>query len=462
MSLSRIVSLAIALAPVLLAQTNFTPPTPLFREVMHNNTAAAEQLLAQGADPNQGRLASFAPIFFPVLHQNVPLLKAMIAKGADLTLKDRIGSTLLMWAAFDESGRTGALEELLRLGLDVNAKNDLGETALTWALRRGDTPIVRMLRKAGAQDTDNVKAAIQNAITVLEKSGPSFVKVSGCVSCHHQSLPQMSFAIARTRGVAGDPQTAQQQVDAVIAVFKPLREAMEKGTEAIPDPELSVSYSLLGLAAQSYPADPITAAMAHLVATRQKSDGSFRTLPARPPLEGSDFAATALSIRALQLYGKPEPQNIAQAAAWLQNAKPQSTEDRAMQLLGMHWAKTDRKALKLAAQALLNDQRPDGGWSQLPNLETDAYATGQALVALHRTGLLTATDSAFQRGIDYLMRIQMPDGSWLVRTRSFPVQRLKESGFPHGKHQWISAAGTSWAAMALSLSLPPKDDSTGW
>jgi N-acyl-D-amino-acid deacylase len=52
----------------------------------------------------------------------------------------------------------------------------------------------------------------------------------------------------------------------------------------------------------------------------------------------------------------------------------------------------------------------------------------------------------------------MQDGSWLVRTRSYPVQPPKDTGFPHGKHQWISAAGTSWAAMALALSLPPAGE----
>jgi hypothetical protein len=53
-----------------------------------------------------------------------------------------------------------------------------------------------------------------------------------------------------------------------------------------------------------------------------------------------------------------------------------------------------------------------------------------------------------------LLRTQFTDGSWLVRTRAFPFQPLKDSGFPHGRNQWISAAGTSWAAMALSLTLP--------
>jgi hypothetical protein len=125
-----------------------------------------------------------------------------------------------------------------------------------------------------------------------------------------------------------------------------------------------------------------------------------------------------------------------------------------MQLLGMSWAETRPALLKKAAEELLHEQRADGGWAQLPGLETDAYATGQALVALCRAGIITVSDPAYQRGSDFLLRTQMSDGSWLVRSRSFPVQPYKDSGFPHGKHQWISAAGTSWALMALSLSLP--------
>jgi hypothetical protein len=92
----------------------------------------------------------------------------------------------------------------------------------------------------------------------------------------------------------------------------------------------------------------------------------------------------------------------------------------------------------------------------LPTLESDAYATGQALVALQWSGQLAIYDAAYQRGIGFLLRTQMSDGSWLVRTRSTPVQAYKDSGFPHGKNQWISASGTSWAAMALSLTAPKR------
>jgi hypothetical protein len=73
---------------------------------------------------------------------------------------------------------------------------------------------------------------------------------------------------------------------------------------------------------------------------------------------------------------------------------------------------------------------------------------------------MAATDPVYQRGITFLLRTQFPDGSWLVRTRSVPVQPYKDSGFPHGPNQWISATGTSWAAMALTLALPPVNQSS--
>ena len=90
------------------------------------------------------------------------------------------------------------------------------------------------------------------------------------------------------------------------------------------------------------------------------------------------------------------------------------------------------------------------------NLESDAYATGQALVALRRSGSVDVASTAYQRGVAFLLRTQHADGSWLVRTRSFPVQPYKESGFPHGDDQWISATGTGWAVMALTLAAPEQ------
>ena len=121
-------------------------------------------------------------------------------------------------------------------------------------------------------------------------------------------------------------------------------------------------------------------------------------------------------------------------------------------LLALHSAGSRTAA---AARDLLQTRRADGGWSQLPEMASDAYATGTALVALHRTGGVKADDPAFQRGLSWLMQHQLADGSWHVVSRAKPFQKHFESGYPHGKDQFISIPAACWATTALALGLPP-------
>ena len=176
-------------------------------------------------------------------------------------------------------------------------------------------------------------------------------------------------------------------------------------------------------------------------------------------MEASDITATALSLRSLQLYGD-DAGRVSRAAQWLASREPRSTEDQVMQLLGLAWARADRAVVERQARKLLARQQPGGGWSQLETPEADSYATGQALVALYTAGVVQPTGPAYVKAADYLLRTQLADGSWLVISRTFPLQPYKESGFPHGKNQWISAAGTSWAAMALGLAAKTPDSVT--
>ena len=82
-------------------------------------------------------------------------------------------------------------------------------------------------------------------------------------------------------------------------------------------------------------------------------------------------------------------------------------------------------------------------------MASDAYSTGQALVALREAGILSPRDPRYQRGVRYLVDSQLEDGSWLVRTRAPSFQPYFDSEFPHGYDQFISAAATNWAVMAL-------------
>jgi hypothetical protein len=92
-------------------------------------------------------------------------------------------------------------------------------------------------------------------------------------------------------------------------------------------------------------------------------------------------------------------------------------------------------------------------------MESNAYATGRALFALHAAGL-SVSDPAFQAGTQFLLNTQMPDGSWYVKTRALGVQPYFDSGFPYGVDQYISAAATSWAVIALTQAAKPAKGGT--
>jgi hypothetical protein len=73
-----------------------------------------------------------------------------------------------------------------------------------------------------------------------------------------------------------------------------------------------------------------------------------------------------------------------------------------------------------------------------------------------QTAGLAPSDAAYKRAVGYLLNTQQEDGSWYVKTRALTFQPYFDAGFPHGFDQWISAAGSSWATMALSLASPQR------
>jgi ankyrin repeat protein len=392
----------------------------------------------------------------------------LLQAGADPNAKDREGRTVLMLAAASDEVPEETVQALIAHGADVNATSPAGETALGMARLRGDTPIVRLLVRAGARDdvprafspsnfapAHSSRAAVERALPLLQQTDVTFLKKSGCVSCHHNSLTAMTVAASRSRGIRVDDGIARQQVSETAAYLDRWRDRVLQGI-GIGGLSDTISYILVGLAAEAYPADESTDAMARFIASQQTSTGAWRIIAHRPPMESSDIELTAMCMRALQVYApaarRAEYQAaVGRAAAWIAQATPVMTEDRVFQLLGLHWSGVAAAGIQVRARALIAEQRTDGGWAQLPTLESDAYATGQALVSLVESGAIAVTDPVYTRGVEFLLRTQFADGSWFVHSRSLPIQPHFETGFPFGRDQFISAAGTNWAALALAL-----------
>jgi ankyrin repeat protein len=401
------------------------------------------------------------------------LSQFLLDHGASLDSKDKEGFTLLMQAVLSMEApgdRDRMVQWLLSKGVDPNATNDRGDTAYKLAARVGIASTLDLLVKAGAKEakeewpkpaggSPTAEAALKKILPMIETSGEPVFRSRACVSCHNNSLPAMTVALARKKGFVVNEEQAKKEMGFAVATDMPYLEPMRLGS-TIGGGADTLGYTLMGMAAAGYPADALTDAHIHYFSNYQLGDGSWRTTSYRPPEEYGAFTTTAVVLRAIKLYPIPGRRDefqdrVARAKRWLLSAKASSQEERAMQLNALADAGASASERAPFVKALKGTQNVDGSWSVLAGTSGEAYATGEALYALHVSGAVPATDPVYQRGVQWLLHNQLADGSWFMPTRAVPVQpHTFESGFPHGWHQFASDGASSWAALALLFTLP--------
>ncbi len=300
-----------------------------------------------------------------------------------------------------------------------------------------------------------VQDAVNRSLSLLQKSLVEYPKHHSCFSCHHQGMGVVALALARANGYTVPTKSIEEAAKHTEADLKRDIALYQKG-EGQPGGVSRAGYALLTLQFAKVAPDTVTTAVAGYLLQHGKAKGYWHSPANRPPSEVSAFTDTFLAIRALKAYTDANQKGEAtarteQARLWLIKTPTKDTEDRVFQLWGLKEAGGEEETLHKFAAELVTQQQEDGGWAQLPNSKSDAYATGSVLTVLRLTNILSADSPAYQKGIQYLLRNQQADGSWHVVSRSTPFQPYFESGFPHGKDQFISIAGSGWATSALIL-----------
>jgi hypothetical protein len=311
--------------------------------------------------------------------------------------------------------------------------------------------------------TEQIRAAVGRALPLIEASTKEYLLQRDCFSCHHQAIPVLALTLARGRGFAIDPANLREQLDLTRADLNGdiTRYRAGKGQ---PGGVERAGYALWTLELGDRPPDETTAAVTGFLLTRDVARDHWRNsaLHTRPPSEASDFTATFVALRGLRAFGGVEQgariaARVERVRGWLEANEGGDTEDRVFRLRALKLCSADDAVLRAAVERLRATRRDDGGWAQIDGGPSDAYATGTVLTALHQAGGLSTDDDAYRRGLDYLIKTQEPDGSWHVTSRSEPFQTYFESGFPHGKDQFISSTASAWATAALLLALPEAD-----
>jgi hypothetical protein len=315
-----------------------------------------------------------------------------------------------------------------------------------------------------------VRQTVERAIGYLQTESAAWLNTRKCAACHHVPMPLWALSEAGRQGYAIDQKFLADTTESLLGSRdKLLSSKIFPNPADPPDPRpsgrgLNMGLPFLAVFARSLPSltegqKQSLKLIEEEILKKQQPDGSwefFATLR-RPPINESQTTDAAWIIMALKGETGPDaPESqraaLSRAVAWLDAAKPPDFhQDKVLKVLLAIRSGRPRDSMQSSIDELLALQRADGGWSQsVPELKSDAFATGQTLYVLSLAGF-TAERPEIKRGIDFLVATQSPDGSWPMISRSTP------DGSPGSSKLLtpITCAASSWATLGLAR-LAPK------
>jgi len=309
-----------------------------------------------------------------------------------------------------------------------------------------------LVSTTAADEPADSRVAIERGLDFLAQDARAWRQEHNCVSCHHAGLVVWSMHEARQRGFTVDEPLLKE-------LAQWMTEAAD-GKTSLPRPEdrpkalnTKAVYFALALRADPQPAPTIQDSLQRFRKTirdDQLEDGSWSAWPeTRPPMFGpSDDSMSALAALALQaaVPGRYDASSkaVQRGTDWLMKTKPdRELQSMALRLVLFRRLNRPDEECRPLVELILKRQKPDGGWSQVPDLSSDAWATGQALYALAHADI-KAGHPAVEQARAFLIRTQREDGSWLMTSRpSKPGDKGAGTLIP------ITGAGSAWAVLGL-------------
>lgn len=315
---------------------------------------------------------------------------------------------------------------------------------------------------------DEIRKSIQRAIVPIERAMVGYREDRRCFSCHHHAHAIIGLSELARRGLNVDRELLRIQLVRTVSRTQ-MEDQRYRKNQNIGGGVDTTGYALLAMHIGGHQRDDATEAMIAWLLKRSHEQGFWTGTKNRAPTQTSDITRTWLCLEAFEHFGTPNQfEEIAKQKAktrkWLLNVDASSTEDQVSRIRALAVIGDASKEIKKFAEALVQEQKDDGGWVQADDLACDAYATGSVLMTLHQHAGLSTEQEFYRRGVAFLESTQLDDGTWHVKTRATPVQEYFESGFPHDRDQYISITATCWAAtaMALTLQKPAPKEHPSW
>jgi hypothetical protein len=311
---------------------------------------------------------------------------------------------------------------------------------------------------AVADPEKNPAQTVERGLDFLVKDAIKWREDKQCSTCHHGTMTVWALSEAKSRGY---PVKAETLADMTKWTKDRLLERIDKprdtrpGWSMVNTPAIYLSLVALTVPKQeAVSADELKRIAGHLF-HHQESDGSWAWSSAPPvnrppPFFESDEIATLLAYTALSPHLPKDAKEKSdardsreKAAAWLAKSTPtDTTQAIAFRLFRDVQSGRPAKDVQTGIDALLARQNKDGGWGQLKDAASDAYATGQALYFLSLAGV-KSDRAELSRGVAFLVKTQKEDGSWPMKRRGNPGVTPGPFVVP------ITYFGSAWATMGL-------------